>query len=323
MSLYPHNSLIDAQDEITIDHLTSCMGINDGTWKNPAASWLTSFANYGFLTAGRRLHGDNQPNDWVNTLTNRGRDPAITQLTQPGASPATWYNPCLTGYWNYINCWTVITAEASNTCTNAYIAMYDIQLYVLYNSTGKWTRVDTRNGRPIFPLAWYPTNSFSGPVDGVNYYDEYGHAGWTNYYLGTQKNLHNALMPMQLVDGSDVLACMATCKARLFNPTGAAFDATPKIMIQMGMDNKYNSDTLGEGVWSGAYYIPGLGGLASKLLPVDDTPIRVTFSTMRATNTVVGNAFNSIWTDNPANIPYLTVAEMTANLPVLRLTKPL
>jgi len=323
MSLYPYGMLLDNQDEITLAHLTSSMGTNDGTWYMPNAGWLTSFANYGFITTGRRLHGDNQPRAFVNTLTNRGTDPAVTSVTLPGGPASLWYNPALTNYWNLINCWAVIVGEESNTCTNAYTAVYDIQLYTLLASTGRWTRVDSRDGRPAFAFSWYPTTAWNSAVAGTNYYDDYGHTGWTNTYLGAFKNLHNAFMPMQTVDASDVIACMATCKARLFNPTGAAFDATPKIMISVGMDNKYNTDSLGSGVLSGATYLPGLGGSASKLLPEDGSPIRVTFSTMRATNTVVGGSTDSVWTDNPANIPYLSESEMSNNLPVLRLNAPL
>ncbi len=323
MSIYPYNMLVANQDEITLEHLTSCMGVNDGTWKDPAAGWLTSFANYAYITTGRRLHGDNQPTAWVNSLTNRGTDPDITQITQPGADPATWYNPMLVNYWNRINCWGTIVQEASNTCTNAYAAIYDIQLYILSASTGQWSRVNSsHNGRPSFPLLWYPKNTFTGSITGVNSYDDYGNAGWTNFYTGIEKNLHNALMPGQVVDASDVIGVMATCKARLFNPAGTAFDATPKIMVEIGMDNKYNTDTLGSGTLSGVTYLPGMAGSASKLLPADGSSIRVTVSTMRTTDTVVGNAFNSVWTDDPANIPYLSEAEMAANLPVLTLSTP-
>lgn len=312
MSIYPYNMLIDNQDAITIDHLTGCMGVNDGVWKDPAAGWLLSFANYGFLTTGRRLHGDNQPQGWINTLTKKGTDPEDVAT----------YNPCLTGYWNLVNAWINIVQEASNTCTNAYTAIYDVQLYTLLASTGQWVRINNV-GRPAFAIPWYPTNSFISPITGETSYDDYGNSGWTNFYSGNQKMLHNALQTMITVNGADVICCMATCKARVFNPTNAAFDAPPKILVQIGMDNKYNSDTLGSGVLAGATYLPGLGGSASKLLPADGTPVRVTFTTMRVANTYVGNAFNSIWTDDPANIPYLTESEMSANLPVLRLSTPI
>lgn len=302
-----------AQDEITLAHLQNAMGLNDHVWSGAAAGWLTGFASKGYLTMGNRLHGDNAPRGWISTLTKQGTDPG----------DAGTYNAALVSPWNYLNMWTVVSIGAANTCTNAYIKIYDSQLYTLSSSTGAWSRVDNTNGRPYYGMDLYPLDAFSGAVAATRARDVDGRECWNNYSGGVFKLLHNPLTQMiVLADAEDVIGIFATAKAALVGLNGAALNNTPEIMFNIGCDGKYNTDTIGNGVLAGTTYLPGYGSSASIEIPSNGTPVRASFITMAVADTDLSTSSNSGWTDTITNIPYLTEAQVSANLPVLKFNTP-
>jgi len=314
MPNFPYGSFVGDQDEITIAHLQEMMGLGSLPWLGVDGSVVMD--DSAFLYQRGRMHGDSVPAAWRTALSNPG--------------------DILTSYWTGINAWGVVSVASTNLCTNAFVKIYDTQLYTLLASTGTWERVDGTNGRPKYALDWYPLANFSSSSTGTNFYDPAdGRVGWSNVPtsgdrssadVGTPTNakyrtLHNSLMkPVNVADGSDVVAVFATCMAQLFTVDGAAFNATPKFMYSMGVDFKPNKDSvLNSGNLAGVTYHVGSGGSASIQIPSDGTAKRFSYITMYDTNTSTNGINDSVYV--LANNRYagaLTVAQAAANLPVLR-----
>ena len=313
-----HYKFIGDQDTITRADIENWMGLNDHDWSGAAAGWLDTFAAKSYITMGSRMHGDNAPRNWVSTLTNQGTDPAVTSVTLPGGPASLWYNAALVNPWARINMWAVVSIGAANTTTNAYIKLYDAQLYTLSSVSGRWTRQDNSNGRPKFGMDLYPLNAFTGGTAATAGYASDGKAGYPNYSGGAFKLLHNPLISMTTIDSPEDVSCIfATLKAELFVPSGAALNGVTEIMVGVGCDGSYNADGLGNGTMAGATYYPGLGGGASLAIPNDGSSVRVGFCTTTTANTGLGDASDSVWTDTPGNLPYLSMDEVEADLPVL------
>lgn len=307
------------QDAITLAHITTmatALSSNNAIDPqfimgcNPA--WTITKGAY--ITQGFRMHGDSAPWWWADDLTN------------PGTA--------LTRYWNAINAWGVIFTDATNTNTNAFFSIYDVQLYVLYTSTGVWTRIDGSDGRPAYANLYYPLDNFTGGVASTFTYDPVtSYRGWNCVPTAGDRTLaatipgdegkfriaHNALIPSVQVDGSDVGGVFVTFKVRMFTADGAALNGTPIYYAQAGSDIKPElTSALNTGELAGALYYPGVGASNLIEIPTNGSSVRVSFCTVGGSgfSTNVSGADDSIY--GASNNPYLSYAEIAAKLPILK-----
>jgi len=314
MSYIQQISFKGNQDAITIAHLQEMMNLGSLPWLGVDSNVIMDDSAY--LHQRGRMHGDIVPAAWRNALSNPGN--------------------ILTSYWTGINAWAVISVADTNLCTNAFVKIYDTQLYTLLTSTGSWKRVDNTNGRPRYAFDWYPLANFSSSSAGSSYYDPTDNkVGWSNVPtsgdrvapdVGSPTNakyrtLHNNLMlPVDVVDGSDVIAVFATCKVQLFTVDGTAFNATPKFMCNLGVDFKPTAaSVLNAGNLTGVNYHVGSGASASIQIPADGSSKRFSYITMWDTSTSINGVADSYYCIANGNYAgALTVEQATNNLPLLQ-----
>lgn len=308
MSAYPYNMLVGEQDTITIAGIAAAMGpvVGGHTWMGADAS--VKLDDSGIVYQGRRMHNDSCPTAWRNALTTQGINP----------SDVVNYNPVLDPniFWSGMNAWVVVVVDANNTCTNAFTKIFDYQIYYKSKATGLWVRVNSSsNGLPKFALDWYLLANFSALKTGVTYYAQDGRPCFSNVPAGAgdgtigvstdrdvasaatakYRMLHNSLMSSAYVDGADVDGVFATCKAQLCTLDGAAFNATPNLLLSLGIDFKYkigsvlNTDkrATGDGDLRGVGYHQACGGSVGVPIPSDGSVARFVFSTSRHTGTSI------------------------------------
>lgn len=310
------------QDAITLSHLVTMMSaLPQGSSQflmgvtDPNQLWTMG----AYIQQGFRMHGDSVPS-W-----------AAAALTDPTKNDV---GGVLQRYWNAINSWAVIWPHSTNTTTNAFVSIFDAQLYVLSSSTGKWTRVDSGNGSMPFVFPYYDMTTAAWQQAGSFFNDPL----YSRYATATVRNAanrgaaatipgdeskfsyaHNAIIPFLTVDGSDVAGVFATCKARMFTIDGAAFNGTTKIMMDIGVDFKPETSTaLNAGEFAGLTYYPGSGGSDWIQLPTDGSIQRLSYCTVGGSGFSVrlDNSNDGTWSAN--NRVYLTYDEIAAKLPVLR-----
>ncbi len=269
-----------------------------------------------FQVQGHRIHGDSAPTWWANVLTEPTKN-------DPGG--------VLKRYWNAVNTWGAVFPHADNTTTNAFTAMYDIQLYLLSNTTGRWSRADGRNGIPAYPFDYYTLDPYTLSSSGSYTHDPTtSRRGWSNVPTAGDRaapssdvtkyrTAHGTLTPWQTVDGEDVGGIFVTCKAHLFTASDEAFNGVTKLYARVGLDMRPSiNDALNAGELAGATYYPGAGGGALIELPTDRSSVRISYCS------VGGSGFSTI-IDNADNSPYgsvypvyLSYSEIAANLPSLQ-----
>lgn len=318
MFLMHRNGLYGNQDTITLEHIKlMATALSSNNEVDPQfimgcnPNW--SITKGAYIYQGARLNGDSAPWWWSDDLSNPGT--------------------ILTDWWNAINMWAVVFVHKDNTTTNAAVALYDAQLYVLLESTGQWTRIDNSNGRPQYPHGFYALNDLStaGYSAGtMRAHPATGRAGWNNVPTSGDwaasssdtakyRIAHNALIPPVAVDGSDVIGVFATLKAHTFSLNGNALNGTTKLYLQVGSDIKpTTSSTLNSGALTGVFYWPGCGAGNLIQVPADGSSVRVSFCTVGGSgfSTNIDGANDSVYGAN--NQVYLTHAEIAANLPILK-----
>lgn len=308
------------QDEITLTHIVEMssaipVGSPQFLMSVPDPNKISTLG--AFIQQGWRMHGDSAPYWWANALTDPNKN-------NPGTG-------VLQRYWNALDIWGVAWPGLDNTTTNANVAFWDIQAYVLLTSTGKWTRIDNGNGRPIYPLNYYNFANFSLSSAGTAIYDPtYSRMGMNNVPNSADRSAassdttkyriaHNALTDWINVDGSDVAGIFGTAKARMYTINGAAYNGVTKIYCSVGCDLKPElSSSHGVGELAGVDYYPGSGGSSRILMPTDGSIQRISFCTVGGTGFSINitNANDGTWSAN--NRVYMTYAEIAANLPTLK-----
>lgn len=323
----PSIATLDAACQLNTDH-------NSWAAMTPNANWVSD--NGAYFYQGARMHGDSVPN-WAGLALSM-TDPSIN-------TPVTGV---LKRYWNCLNAWGVIWVGSTNTTTNAFCNIFDVQQYVLLASTNQWTRVDNSNGNPAYTMSWWNLDNLITGTTGVDYYSPARRRGWSNVPAGDSglgtagdrstlsattskyRLLHTALLPMIEVDGSDVIGVMIKAKAQLFTASNEALNGVTSFGVQVGCDFKPElTSALDTGELAGMTYYPGSGGGRQIILDTLNEVKEIHYITMKS-STASGNGQNGGYTDFPYKVangndgwacvlPYATVA---ANLPILKFNSP-
>lgn len=319
-----------AQDEITLAHIVTMMNsipaedpqfLMSQEANNPYQLWTKG----AYIKMGFRMNGDAVPSGDAATLTNANAGVGgVVDINDP-------VNGVLHRWWNAISPWTVIWPHESNTTTNAAVSIFDIQLYVLLESTGQWTRIDGRNGSQRYAQTYYATDTHAWQQAGAFLHDPVnfrlanalvrnaGDRGAPSALESKFSYLHNTLTGWIEVDGSDVIGVFSTFKARMFSTDGAAYNGVTNVRIDAGVDFQPElTSALNTGELAGLTYYPGSGGSDWIQLPTDGSVQRVSYCTVGGSgfDTLLDNANDGTW--SATNNPYLSYSEIAAKLPVLR-----
>ena len=224
---------------------------------SPVYAWQSKT----YTSMGHVMRGDNLNSDWKALYSGV---PNFATLS----SPDTW--------WTDIVGWAWLHPAADNACTNAAVQVYDFQIHIYNTSTQAWEMVSTPSaGREYRTTAWYdlPTNSVSGGACDLIYPGRYNLPAFSNVKVTGDRSAaatipgdeakflanHNSVTRATVPDPALVGGVALMCRAKLVSANGAAFNATPKIMMAIGCDAYVDSAaSINTGKFTGVFIPPSM-----------------------------------------------------------------
>ncbi len=216
---------------------------------------------------GNRLKGDALNDDWTSGYASAPNIAALRSM-----------------WWTSIVGWVNIQPGAANTCTNAVVLVYDMQVQIFNISTQAWELASNVGDRSQKTQRWYHTATFAdeGSCDpiypGINNIPRFSCVKLPADRLiaatipGDElkfKNVHNGLT-RYTVDPAIVGGVAVLCRARI-EPISGSFNGSPQILMQIAADAYPNGiDTLGNGLLTGINGTPAIGASAFALLSATD-----------------------------------------------------
>lgn len=305
MSKFNYNPQIVLADEFDMAESLVHMGLNEDGAVIMGYTGAGQWKDGGKIMRGSECHGVSLPQFWID-----GWNPA------PEHAANLAY--CQNNYWNAGNPWFVIFPRNDNACTNAAVEWRNAEVYYLSKTTGKWVRVSGDATRVLGSVEYYNIVNFTGSgvtadqvfVPGGSNIPGFCTAiaaarGSASADTANYRAMHTSLLAYRALPGSDVAAFFITCEVRVQPTDGVAFNATPKIMMQLGMDlEPLDTDKVGTGKLSGASYKVSVANSRFSLIPTDGSWRRLYCSTYAGPQTIVGMSAAytnpaSAFTDNP------------------------
>lgn len=259
----------------------------------PAYAWQDK----AYISMGNVMRGSNLNSDWKALYSGV---PNFATLSDPD----TW--------WTDIVGWVWLHPAADNACTNAAVQVYDFQIQVFNTSTQAWELVSTPSaGREYWATTWYdlPTNNVSGGACDLIYPGRYNLPAFSNVkVIGDRSTAatipgdeakfwanHNSVTRATVPSPALVGGVALMCRAKLVSANGAAFNATPKIMMAIGCDAYPNSAAgINTGLFTGVFIPPSMTiGAFSKVTETEKV-ILATTALLRtpAAETIVATSSN-------------------------------
>ena len=299
------------------------MGLNESGAVLMGYSGSANWPLQGFFGMGYRLNGDNLNTTFLNGWNVSAPDAAGKQAAKDAAIAA---------WWNRIMPWFGCYPEATNTCTNVAIRILNTQCYVLETDTNAWRRVSNLNNFLQSATLWDLAGTFTSagaakavyPSDNINIpgfalcptpadWASASTLGDTTKY----RMMHAPVVPAGrlTVDAQKIAGVFCTFESQLVSTNGAAFNATPKILVQCGADALIDEGSEGGGAGTslyGAPYTPAIGGSRWSYANSDGTRRKHYFGTFLHPNSYqdVTSAFTVAGGKSK-----MTAAEFQANMP--------
>lgn len=219
-----------------------------------------------------------------------------------GDATPTWYTPANPDYktsapWDAIGPWFVIYPGTSHAATNVRVKLSGIKVYVLKVSDGKWVRIDSSDGLPVWAANWNFNMSGSGTL-GTN--TPRTESDGKAFKLRPEfYPIHGGTTVMSLtaagVDPADIALVFTQIKSQLVldDESGVDDRASAQILVSIGAD----------------YYLETTTRV-SDFSPTSDAPIKAVggsrFGLVKATQR---NHYYS--TINPPGAEYPTISAYT------------
>lgn len=287
MTTFSSNPQIISADQFDMTASLAHMGLNENGAVIMAYAGSGQWKDGGKIVRGNECHGSSLPQFWVDDW-----DP------NPLYTDELAY--CQNNYWNAVNPWFVIYPKDDNTCTNAAVQWRGAEVYYLSVADGLWHRVSSQATRVLRSVEYYTASTFVGSgvtadqifVPGGGNIPGFCPAisaarGAPSSTTTDYRAMHTSLLDYDVIDGSDVAGFFATCEVRVQPVDGVAFNATPKILMQLGMDLEPTStDTVGTGYLVGASYKVSVSNSRFNLIPTDGSWRRLYCSTYLHADTI-------------------------------------
>lgn len=300
---------------LTYTDFVNNMGLVDRPLMSLNPAWL--WARKAWIGMGNRPHGDNLAAGYVSRI-----------YDQIGTTYPDHYSALISNPWQDVTGWVVVHPAAENTCTNAVVLIYDLQVQWFDKTDNTWKLVSTTAAIERVPtnLQWWTKNTYAslGNCDKV-YPNRLNIPRFSNVNSSADRFapssdpakysiLHNG-MSRAPVDYTKVGGITVMCKARL-EPISGSLNGVPSIMMQVGAD--YYPETginNGQGLLVGANAIPAVGASQFKKLELTDQVFL--FTTARINPNTYYELTSQYVTSFPAGTyPHaMTDAVFAANVP--------
>ena len=304
--------------KLTYQDFVTAMGLSTGNAMNPPAPGIANWPYRGYIGLGTRLHGDAVPKYWADKVKSLGGYPS-------GVNAG-----LLTTPWEQVAPWIMIIPDATNTCTNAVLLVYDLQCQYFNKATGKWELLSSPTDRGIPSLDWFLTNNYDrdstcdaiyldsnpiirfSPVKVAGDRVSPSSPGEASKY----RICHNGGTRLT-VDYAKFGGIFVSVRAKL-QPISGNFNATPKILLGVGADGYPRSapgNGTGNGILTGLDSLPAIGGTAPMLMPTDGSEATFIFACVKInTNTYQDNS-SDYAIANGVGAMVQDAAQFAANIP--------